>query len=206
MPSSEDISDVLANLPAGVPEAVGKLLPLVYEELHAVAEAYMRRERPDHTLQPTALINEVYLRLVDQSSVHWENRAHFFAVAAQAMRRILVNHAKHHGRAKRGGGRKNVPLPETLVFAEEKGFEILELDEALTQLSAISPDRARVVELRFFGGLTIEETAQVLGVSTASVERYWRGAKAWLYRQLTRGGSGSERDRESDSGPPATSV
>ena len=147
----------------------------------------MRQERTDHTLQPTALIHEAYLRLARRESVHWENRAHFLAAAAQAMRRILVDHGKHHGRAKRGGARKKTPFHETLLLCQGPTPDLLALDEALAQLAQINPERARLVELRFFAGLTIHETAEVLGVSTASVERHWRCARAWLYHRLTKG-------------------
>lgn len=199
MSPPDNIGETPANGRDGDPDALGRLSPLVYKELHSLAEAYMRQERTDHTLQPTALIHEAYLRLAGEESGNWQNRAHFFAVAAQAMRQILVNHAKHRHRAKRGGGRKREPFRETLLFWEGQGLDLVALDEALAQLAAINPEHARLVELRFFGGLTIQETAEVLGISTAGVERHWRSARAWLYRRLTKGDTrpgGRHRDGE----------
>ena len=182
-----DVTQLLTEVSAGDSRAADLLLPLVYDELHAVAEGLMRRERPDHTLQPTALVHEAYLKLVDQTRVHWRDQAHFFAVAAQAIRRILVDHARGHERAKRGGGRTRLALDEELVASYAQVVDLIALDEALTQLAASDAQQARIVEMRFFAGLTIEETAAVLGVSTSTVERDWRCARARLYCALSNG-------------------
>jgi RNA polymerase sigma factor (TIGR02999 family) len=159
-------------------------MPLVYEELHRLARHYMRLERAGHTLQTTALINEAYLRLVDQRSVRWQNRAHFFAIAAQLMRRILVDYARSHARAKRGGDVLKVPLDGAALVSRERAAEIVSLDDALKRLAAIDPRKSQVVELRFFGGLSTEEAVEVLEVSPRTVEREWRLAKAWLRREI----------------------
>jgi RNA polymerase sigma-70 factor (ECF subfamily) len=161
------------------------LYPLVYEELHRLARRYMSRERKGHTLQTTALINEAYVRLVDQRNVHWANRSHFFAISAQIMRRILIDHARRHAYAKRGGGAQQVSLEEVAIVANEKSAEILRLDEALTTLAKMDPRRCHVVELRYFGGLSNEEIAGVLNVSENTVTRDWNLARAWLHQQLT---------------------
>ena len=167
-------------------EALDRLLPLVYDELHRQAARYMRRERPNHTLQTSALVNEAYLQLVDQREANWQNRAHFFAIAAQAMRRILVNYAKARHRHKRGGARENLPLEEAAhVASEGGGVDLVALDEALTRLAGFDVQQARVVELRYFSGLSIEETASALGISPATVKRDWNMAKAWLLQELT---------------------
>ncbi len=163
------------------------LIPLVYDELHALAARYLRRERPDHTLQPTALVHEAYMRLTGQRSVDWTNRAQFFAVAAETMRRILVNHALAHRAAKRGGGATPVTLDDAADAAAEPDVDVVALDEALTALAALDPRQARVVELRYFAGLSIEETAEVLDVSPATVKREWSMARAWLRRALAAG-------------------
>jgi len=177
--------------PAGKGDGEGRgvdtLLPEAYEELHTLAEGYMRQERPDHTLRPTALINEAYMRLAGRESARWKDRSQFLAVAAQAMRRVLVDHAKYHQRKKRTGDRKRMPLHDTMLLCEERNIDVLALDEALSDLQTINPEHARLVELRFFAGLTIEETAKTLGVSTSSVERTWRCARAWLFRRLSKG-------------------
>jgi RNA polymerase sigma-70 factor, ECF subfamily len=161
-------------------------MPFVYEELHRQAARYLRRERSDHTLQTTALINEAYLKLIDQKNVEWESRTHFFAIAAQAMRRILVDYARTKHRDKRGGDVK-LPLEEAmLVAADEKPVDLIALDEALNRLAEIDEQQARVVELRYFSGLSLEDTAEALGISRATAARDWSMAKAWLHRELTR--------------------
>jgi RNA polymerase sigma factor (TIGR02999 family) len=164
------------------------MMPLIYDELRRQAQRYLQRERPDHTLQATALVHEAYLRLVDQKKVQWQNRAHFFGVAAQVMRRLLVDHARQQHAAKRGGVVPKLALDEALQVADARAADVVALDEALTALAALDPQHSRLVELRFFGGLTIEETAEVLGVSPATVKRDWSMAKAWLYRELRTGG------------------
>jgi RNA polymerase sigma factor (TIGR02999 family) len=186
-PSSHEITLMLHDWSAGNREALEKLLPLVYDELHRQAARYLRRERPDHTLQTTALIHEAYLKLVDQRQVHWQNRAHFFAIAAQLMRRILVDHARTHRRAKRGGGDIRVTLTEAVAGTQERDINLIALDEALSKLAAFDARQGRIVELRFFGGLDVEATAAVLGLSPATIKSDWSLAKAWLQRELTRG-------------------
>ena len=166
--------------------ALGELLPLVYAELRRLAAGYLRRERPGHTLQPTALVNEAYLRLVDQSHVHWQNRAHFLGVAAQMMRRILVDHARGQRAEKRGGEIQKLSLDENIDVSGERAADLVALDEALERLAELDPQKSRIVELRFFGGLSVEETAEVLGVSAPTVKRQWRMAKAWLYGQVQK--------------------
>jgi RNA polymerase sigma-70 factor (ECF subfamily) len=180
----QDVSVLLAQLIAGQQEALPKLIPLVYDELHRLAAGYMRRERADHTLQATALVNEAYLKLVQQPCPNWHSRAHFFGVAAQVMRHILVDHARGHASEKRGGGKRPVALEDDFVFTSEKSIELLKLDTSLKRLAALDPRQARVVELRFFGGLTVEEVADVLGVSQKTVKRDWSMAKAWLHGDL----------------------
>lgn len=171
----------------GKAEALDELMPLVYEELHRQARRYMRRENKDHTLQTTALIHEAYLKLIDQKDVRWESRTHFFAIAAQAMRRILVDYARTKHRNKRGGDAAKVSLEETvLISTEENGIDLIALDEALTRLAKIDPQQARVVELRYFGDLSLDETAEALHISRATVAREWNTAKLWLHRELTR--------------------
>jgi RNA polymerase sigma-70 factor (ECF subfamily) len=170
----------------GSREAAEKLMPLVYDELRKVASRYLRKERSDHTLQPTALVNEAYLKLVDISNVDWQDRAHFFAVASQVMRRILVDHARARMSEKRAGDRQKVTLnPELVDTGSNKDTDLLALDDALNQLSEFDERQARIVELRFFGGLSVEETALVVGISTATVKREWAIAKAWLYRKIS---------------------
>ncbi|MBA2528032.1 MAG: sigma-70 family RNA polymerase sigma factor, partial [Pyrinomonadaceae bacterium] len=160
------------------------LTPLVYEELRHQAARYLRRERPGHTLQTTALIHEAYLRLIDAKDVHWQSRAHFFAIAANLMRRILVEYARRRDADKRGGSHIRLPLDEALAVAEETDVDLLAIDEALDRLAAIDPQQARVVELRFFSGLSVEETAAALGVSPKTVKRNWSVARAWLRREI----------------------
>lgn len=165
-------------------DSSARLMPLVYDELRRLAQSYLRRERPDHTLQPTALVHEAYLRLVNQSRVEWQNRAHFYAVAAQMMRRILIDHARTHASEKRGGSGRRLSLDEASFMPQERAADLLALDDALKQLSITDERKSRVVELRFFGGLSVKEAAEVLGVHTATVERDWVVAKAWLYREI----------------------
>ena len=164
--------------------ALDKLIPLVYGELRQIAAAVLRRERSDHTLQPTALVHEAYLRLIDQRNVNWQNTAHFFAIAAQAMRRIIVDHARRHNAVKRGGDNLKVELEEAQSQPGPLDVDVLKLDDALTALAAFDPQQSRIVELRFFGGLSIEETAEVIGISPATVKRDWSMAKAWLHREM----------------------
>lgn len=171
----------------GNQEVLDKLMPLVYEELRRQASRYLRRERANHTLQTTALIHEAYLKLIDQNQVEWQNRTHFFAIAAQAMRRILVDYARERNREKRGGAAENLPLEEAaFVVSEEKSVDLVALDEALTRLAEFDERQARVVELRYFSGLSIDETADILGVSNVTVRRDWNMAKAWLHQQITK--------------------
>jgi len=178
---------LLAELRAGNRSAESRLLPLVYAELRRRARRYMRGERPDHTLQPTALVHEAYLRLAGQREVDWQSRAHFFAVAAQLMRRILVDHARARKAEKRGGGEPRVALNESLAMTEEKSAELMALDEALTHLAERDPRQARAVELRFFGGLSEEEAAEVMGISLRTLKRDWSVARAWLFKEINRG-------------------
>jgi len=175
---------MLASVRAGRSEAVDQLFPLVYAELRSLAARSLRRERPDHTLQATALANEAYLRLVKQTKVEWKDRAHFFAIAAQAIRRILVDHARKRGCEKRGGGLERVMLHPDISASVEPSDDIVALDEALKKLALKDARKAKVVELRFFGGLTVEESAEVLGIGARSVERDWRYARAWLFREV----------------------
>jgi RNA polymerase sigma factor (TIGR02999 family) len=183
-PGPDDVTRLLEDLSNGKTGALEELLPLVQAELRRQAARYLRRERPNHTLQPTALVNEAFLRLIEQRDVRWQNRAHFFGIAAQAMRRILVDHARTHGRAKRGGGAPMVSLDEAVVAVEERSTDLLALDQALDRLAVEDPRQAKVVELRFFGGLSVEETALVMDISPATIKREWTMAKAWLYSQL----------------------
>lgn len=184
-----EITELLAEWSGGNQAALDELYPLVYDELHRLARRYMSRERKGHTLQTTALINEAYVRLVDQRNVQWANRSHFFAISAQIMRRILIDHARRHAYAKRGGGAQQVSLDETAAVALDDLSEFLRLDEALKSLAELDPRRSRVVELRYFGGLNNEEIAGVLNISENTVIRDWNMARAWLYRQLTGSGA-----------------
>ena len=184
-PARHQITELLAEWREGNQSALDELYPLVYDELHRLARRYMSRERKDHTLQTTALINEAYVRMVDQKNVNWANRSHFFAISAQIMRRILIDHARRHAYAKRGGGAQQVSLEEVAAIAPEQGREMLRLDEALKTLAERDPRRSQVVELRYFGGLNNEEIAGVLHVSENTVTRDWNMARAWLYQQLT---------------------
>jgi RNA polymerase sigma factor (TIGR02999 family) len=180
-----EITQLLAEWSEGNQSALDELYPLVYDELHRLARRYMSRERKGHTLQTTALINEAYVRLVDQKNVRWANRSHFFAISAQIMRRILIDHARRHAYAKRGGGAKQVSLEEAAMVAPNQGSELVRLDEALKTLAKMDERRCHVVELRYFGGLSNEEIARVLKVSENTVTRDWNLARAWLYQQLT---------------------
>lgn len=181
--STHEVTRLLEALQAGAEGASDQLAPLVYHELHALAVHFMRREREDHTLQPTALVNEAYMRLMGQQQVSWQNRAHFYGIAAQAMRRILVDHARRARAAKREGGER-VTLDESVADHSERSVDLLALDDALNRLAVALPRQARVVELRFFSGLDIDETAEVLGISPATVKRDWTFAKAFLQREM----------------------
>jgi RNA polymerase sigma factor (TIGR02999 family) len=185
--SQLDVTQLLLAWNQGEAAALEKLLPLVDAELRRLAHAYMRRENPDHTLQTSALINEAYLRLIDQQQVRWQNRAHFFGITAQLMRRILLDHARGQARVKRGGNALLIPLDEAVMAAEQKAAELMALDDALQALEKFDPRKSRLVELRFFGGLSNEEVAEVMGMSLRTVEREWRKAKAWLHQALTNG-------------------
>ncbi len=177
-------TQLLISLTKGDRDAADALLPVIYNELRSLAANYLRRERVDHTLQPTALVHEAYLRLVDQTQVNWQNRAHFFGVAAQMMRRILVDHARAHLANKRGGEFEKVSWDETVVGVNEPNADLLELDEALDELASVDEVKSRIVELRYFAGLTVEETAEALGVTPITIKRHWRLAKAFLYEKL----------------------
>lgn len=187
------ITGLLQAWQVGTPGALEQLTPLVYAELHRIAARALSRERADHTLQSTALVNEAFLKLVDQTRVEWQNRAHFFGLAAQLMRRVLVDHARRHKRAKRGAGLATVSLDVAGDVADARSLEpvdALDLDRALQKLEALDPGQARIVELRFFGGLTIEETAKVVEASPMTVKREWAVARAWLYRELVQSPDG----------------
>ncbi len=182
----EAVTQLLLEWGAGDRDALDRLLPVVFDELRRLAQSYLRRERADHTLQPTALVNEAYLRLVDQKNVGWQNRAQFFGIAANLMRQILVDHARRRDAEKRGGSnQQRLSLTQAERIAREQEVDVLALDEAMERLAAFDPQQSRIVELRFFAGLTIEETAEVLGISHATVEREWKLARAWLRRELS---------------------
>ncbi len=185
----EEVTGLLLAWSAGDQAALEKLMPLVYAELHRLAKRYMRREYAGHSLQTSALVNEAYLRLIDAHGVRWENRAHFFAVSAQIMRRILVDFARAKRKLKRGGGAQQVTLDEGLVLSPERGADLLALNEALEKLAVLNERQSRVVELRYFGGLNEDEVAEALKVSPRTVRSDWSLARAWLYRELSRGGS-----------------
>ena len=189
--ATKDVTRLLEQLRAGDRNAVADLVPLLYDELRQLASNYLRRERPGHTLQATALVHEAYLRLVDQKDVGWQNRSHFFGVAAQQMRRILVDHARNRHAVKRGGPAPKVALDEAVIVSDHEAEDVLQLNELLSRLGDLDEQQARVVELRVFGGLTVEEAAEALGVSPATVKRDWAMAKAWLTREIQR-----ERNRE----------
>lgn len=181
-----EVTQLLINWSKGDGEALDELIPLVEVELRRLARRYMARESPDHTLQTSALINEAYIRLIDQQNVPWKNRAHFFAVSAQVMRHILVDHARKHAYAKRGGGARQVPLDEAVARVDQKAEELVALDDALKTLANLDPRKSQVIELRFFGGLSLDETAEVLKISSPTVQREWRSARAWLRRELIK--------------------
>ena len=185
-PSPQEMTELLAAWSDGDRDALDRLLPLVERELHRLAHQYMSRERPDHTLQTSALVNEAYLKLVDQTRVRWQNRAHFFAIAAQTMRRILIDHARRRRYDKRGGGARALPLDEAAHVSDERAAELVALDDALGLLQEVDERKARVVELRYFGGLSIEETAEVLKVSPDTIGREWRRARAFLLREMEK--------------------
>ncbi len=181
---ADPVTQLLARWGDGDAGAMEQLLPLVYEELRKLARGYLRRERPGHTLESGALVHEAYVRLIGQRNVHWQNRSHFYGIAAQAMRRLLVDHARRHRFQKRGGGARAVTLDDALGLGVEKDLDVLELDDALKRLAETDPDKSRLVELRFFGGLSHPEIAEVMGVSLSTVERQWRLARARLYQAL----------------------
>jgi RNA polymerase sigma-70 factor, ECF subfamily len=195
-PVPGDVSSLLRAWSDGDQRALALLMPIVHHELRRLAHHYMRRERAGHSLQTTALVNEAYLRLVDYKRMQWQNRAHFLAVSAQAMRRILVDHARRHN-AKRGARAEHVSLDAEAVMCTDRSDDFVSLDDALNALAERAPRKAQVVELRFFGGLSVEETAEVLHVSSITVMREWKTAKAWLYRELTGGTVNGSRTLES---------
>ena len=185
--ASGPITQLLLAWSSGDRAALEELIPVVYPELRRIAARYLRRERVEHTLQPTALVHEAYVKLVDQERARWQNRAQFFGVAAQLMRRILVDHARERAADKRGGGVRPVTLVDAMAASPDRGIDVLALDEALARLTALYPEQGRLVELRYFGGLTIEETGEVLGLSPATVKRQWAVARAWLLANLDPG-------------------
>lgn len=186
--SSSRISQLLASWSGGDKNAFNELMPLVYDPLRRVARGYLRRERRDHTLQSAALVNEAYLRMLGDSDIRFSGKSHFFALAAQVMRHILVEHARRHRAAKRGGGVYKVELDQAGELGKSDSFDLVALDDALRELSKFDPQQERIVELRFFGGLSIEETAEVLRISTATVKRDWTTARLWLYREISGNG------------------
>ncbi len=186
VPSPREVTQLLVDWGNGDQRALDELIPLVYDELRRLAGRYMRRESPGHTLQTSALVNEAYLRLIDQKSVQWQNRAHFFGVAAQLMRRILVDHARSRARVKRGGKAQVVSLAEKAVLFKDVA-DVIALDEPLNNLAEMDPRKSQIVEMKYFGGLTTEEVAEVLKVTSRTVEREWRKAKGWLNRTLSKG-------------------
>jgi RNA polymerase sigma-70 factor (ECF subfamily) len=185
-PPATDVTLLLKRYSSGDQDALAQLIPKIYDELRRLASSYLQRERLDHTLQTTALVHEAYLRLVDQKQVQWNNRNHFFAVAAQMMRRILIDHARKHVSLKRGKSFTRISLDEAAVFSREKPRDLLVVDELLTRLASLDPQESRIVELRFFAGLSLEETAEVMGLSTAKVRREWTVAKAWFTREMEK--------------------
>lgn len=183
-PPPQEVTQLLVAWGNGDQSACEQLMPIVYQELHRLAHRYMKRESPGHTLQTSALVNEAFVRLVDQQSVRWQNRAHFFGIAAQMMRRILVDYARNRRSAKRGGGAQELFLNEALIVSDQRSAEVIDLHEALERLSEFDPRKGQIVELRFFAGLSIEETAEILNVSPGTVMRDWTLAKAWLHREV----------------------
>lgn len=185
MDTSQNVTEILEAMSSGDASAPEKLLPVVYDELRRLAHGYMQNERSGHTLQATALVHEAYIQLVDWKNVSWQNRAHFFAAAAQMMRKILVDHARERNALKRGGGVRTIALDEAVSFPNRSEIDLVSLDDAVTELEGFDPQQAKIVELRFFGGLTIEETAHALNISDSTVKRDWQIAKAWLFNRLT---------------------
>lgn len=181
----QEITQLLLDWKNGKKAALDRLTPLVYQELHKLAVSYIRRDRPGHTLQPTALIHEAYIRLVGQDMPEWNSRTHFFGVAAHLMRQILVDHARKHKAAKRGAAHKKVPIEEAVIFSEEKASDLLDLDDALTKLAALDKRKSKVIEMRYFAGLSVQEMSETLGISVATVGRDLRLAEAWLHRELS---------------------
>lgn len=204
MPAKGDVSRLLSQMTAGDGLAQAELMPLVYDELRRLARSYMRWERTDHTLQPTALVNEAYLRLAGGSPVSWKDRAHFFAVAAQLMRRILVDHARARRAGKRVGDGQRISLDAAAAFPAQKGIDPLALNEALDRLEKRDPRQARIVEMRFFGGLSEDEIAQHLGISARTVRRDWGVARAWLYKEVRKGVAETSADDPTEALPPST--
>jgi len=186
IPQPKEITQLLVDWTGGNKAALDQLMPLVYKELRRLASSYLRRERRDHTLNSVGLVNEAYLRLVDYSNLRWQDRAQFFGLAAQLMRRILIDHARSHRYAKRGGGAHKVSLDDAAVLTEERAADLVALDDALTSLAEFDPRKSQVVELRFFGGLSIDETAEVMKISSMTVQREWRWAKAYLHREISK--------------------
>lgn len=184
--STHEITQLLHDWHSGDQTALDRLVPLVYDELHRISKRYLRRQAPGNTLQTTALIHEAYLRLVGLPEVDWQNRAHFFGVAAQAMRNLLLDHARAKHCAKRGGNAQQVSLDETAMVSVQRSEELLSLDDALNRLASLAPRQSRIVELRYFGGLTVDEVAEVLDISAITVAREWAKAKGWLYRELSQ--------------------
>lgn len=185
-PASPDLTSLLKKMAGGNQEAARELVPVIYRELHRLAAGHLRHERPNHTLQATALVNEVYIKLIAQRNTDWKNRAHFFAVASNLMRRILVDYARQQLRAKRGGRPTRLSLDEVVLLSPERPDRMLALDQCLTQLERLDSRQCRIVELRYFGGLTVEEVAEVLGFSATTIRREWTSAKAYLYGELKR--------------------
>jgi RNA polymerase sigma factor (TIGR02999 family) len=186
VPASSNVTQLLVDWRNGNNDALNQLMPLIYDELRGLAKRYMSRERNSHTLQTTALVNEAFLRLINQQNVDWQNRVHFFAIAAQVMRHLLVDHARSKQYAKRGGGAQQITLDEGLAVSDDNAVELLALNQALERLEAIDDRKSKIVELRYFGGLSTEETAEVLGVSEITIKREWAKAKAWLFRELSQ--------------------
>ncbi len=191
----QEITQLLLSWSQGDNSALDQLIPLVYPELRRLARQHMRRENAGHTLQTSALINEAYLRLVDQQDVKWQGRAHFFAVAAQVMRHILIDHARRLHYAKRGAGAQHIPLDEVMLVSQERAAEFVALDESLTLLAAVDPRKSQIVELRFFGGLTVAEAAEVMKLSPITIKREWRSARAWLHLEMSKGAAGKVAER-----------
>lgn len=185
--SPQEVTQLLADWGRGDKSAFDKLFPLVHEELRRIAQRQMSHERPGHTLQATALVNEAYLKLAGNEGFEWRDRAHFYAVCAQVMRHVLIDHARAHARDKRGGGAVQVSFNDAIALSEQRAEELVALDEALRSLEHLDPQKGRIVEMRYFGGLSIEETAEVLDISPRTVRREWRRSKAWLYRMISEG-------------------